>query len=99
METSQVSLAVNDTAIDLDDFVQRFIDHVVGGILATLKGTGEINNVDILIVEDKVTINLNNKMVPINPFVSEITRNVITGMVSSLKGVRETNRINISIRR
>jgi hypothetical protein len=99
METSQVSLAVNDTAIDLDDFVQRFIDHVVGGILATLKGIGEINSVDILIVEDKVTINLNNKMVPINPFVSEITRNVITGMVSSLKGVRETNRINISIRR
>jgi hypothetical protein len=99
MVTSQVSLTVNDTAIDLDDFVQRFIDHVIGGILATLKDTGEINSVDILIVADKVTINLNNKVVPTNPFVSEVTRNVITGMVSSLKGVRETNRINISIKR
>jgi hypothetical protein len=99
METSQVSLTVNDAAIELDDFVQRFIDHVIGGILATLKGTGEINSVDINIVEDEITIDLNNKVVPTNPFVSDITRNVITGMVSSLKGVRETNRINISIRR
>ncbi|HEY78605.1 MAG TPA: hypothetical protein G4O09_05780 [Dehalococcoidia bacterium] len=99
MGTSQVSLTVNDAAIELDDFVQRFIDHVVGSILATLKGTGEINSVDINIVEDKITIDLNNKVVPTNPFVSDITRNVITAMVSSLKGVREPNRINISIRR
>ena len=99
MGTSQVSLTVNDTAIELDDFVQRFIDHVVSGMLATLKGTGEINRADVSIVADKTTIDLNNKVVPINPFVSEIIRNVITGMVSSLKGVGETNRININIRR
>ncbi len=99
MGTSQVSLTVNDTAVELDDFVQRFIDHVVGGMLTTLEGTGEINSVDINIVEDKVTIDLNNKMVPINPFVSEITRNVITGMVSPLKGVKEANRLKINIRR
>jgi hypothetical protein len=99
MGTSQVSLTVNDAAIELDDFVQRFIDHVIGGMLTTLKGTGEISSVDISIVEDKVTIDLNNKVVPINPFVSEIMRNVVTGMVSSLKGVEKANRITINIRR
>jgi hypothetical protein len=99
MGTSQVSLTVNDAAIELDDFVQRFIDNVVGGMLATLKGIGAINSVDINITEDKITIDLNNKEVPLNPFVREITRNVVTGMVSSLKGVEKANRINISIGR
>ncbi len=99
MGTSQVNLTVNDAAIELDYFVQDFIDHVVGGILASLKGTGEVESVDMDIIEDTVTIILNNTMVPVNPFVSEITRKVITGIVSSLKGVDKTNRINITIRR
>jgi hypothetical protein len=99
MGTSQVNLTVNDAAIELDYFVQDFIDNVVGGMLASLKGTGEVESVDMDIIEDKGTIILNSAMVSINPFVSEIIRNVITGIVSALKGVDKTDRINISIRR
>ena len=72
MGTRQVSLSVNEGAIELDYFVQGFIDHVVGGMFADLKSTGEIKSVAISIDRDKVTINLNNAGVLINPFVTKL---------------------------
>ena len=99
MATRQVSLSVNDVPIEIDYFVQEFIDHTIGGILEALEGTGEIKTMALSINGDKVTINLNNALVPINPFVTKIIRSTVAGMVSSLKGVSEINRLNISIRR
>ena len=97
--TRRITLLVDDASIELDYFVQGFIDHTIDGMLSALEGTGEIETLNISIEGDKVTINLNNTMVPINPFVNKIIRNTIFGMVSSLKGVSEINRMNISIRR
>jgi len=97
--TRQVSLLVNDQPVELDYFVQGFIDHTISGMLASLKGTGEIKSVDISIEGDKVTIILNDTLVLTNPFVSKITRNTIVAMISSLKGVGKVNRANVSIKR
>ena len=99
MASRQVDLSVNDAPIELDYFVQGFIDHVMGGIVAALRGTSEVESLDVSILGDRVTINLNNVVIPINPFVSKITRNTIVGMVSSLKGVSNVDRMNLSIRR
>ena len=99
MASRQVSLSVNDAAVELDYFVQGFIDHVMGGMVGALRGTGEIESLDVSIVGDKVTIDLNNAAVPTNPFVNTITRNTIVGMVSSLKEVSNIDRMNLSIRR
>ena len=95
----QVSLSVNDKPIEIDYFVQGFIDHTISGILAALEGTGEIKSLVLTIDGDKVTINLNNALVPINPFVSKIIKSTITGMVSSLKGVTEIKKVGINIKR
>ena len=97
--SKQVSLLVNDVPIELDYFVQGFIDHTISGMLASLKDTRKIKSVDISIKGDKVTIILNDTLVPTNPFVSKITRNTIVAMVSSLKGVGEVNRVNVSLKR
>ncbi len=97
--TRQVTLLVNDVSINLDYFVQGFIDHTVAGMLAGLEGTGEIETLDISIEGGEVGINLNNATVPINLFASKIVRNTIVGMVSALKGVGQVDRINISTRR
>ena len=97
--TREVSLLVNDTPIVIDSFVQDFIYHTVSGMLAALKGTGEIEFLDIAIDGDEVAINLNNEPVPTNPFVSTFIRNTVVGMVSSLKGVSNTQKIDISIGR
>ena len=99
MATRRISLSVNDVPIDIDYFVQGFIDHVMGGILVSLRSSGEIRTLDVSIDGEEVTINLNGAVVPINPFVNSIIRNTIAGMVSSLKGVSEIHSIRISVRR
>ena len=96
----QVTLSVNDAPIELDYFVQGFIDHTMDGILASLSGTGEIGSLDLSIDDaGQVKINLNNALVPANPFVSKIIKNTIVGMVSSLKGVSDIKRLQIIIKR
>ena len=95
----EVRLMVNDAPIGLSYFVQGFIDQTVGGMIASLEGTGEIKVLDISIEGDKVNINLNNALVPTNPFVGKVIRNTILGIVSSLKGVSEVNKISLSIKR
>ena len=97
--TKQVSLSVNDVPIELDYFVQGFIDHPTGGMISALEGTGEIKNLDVSIEGDKVPINLNNTLVPLNSFANKIIRNTIVGMVSPLKGVAAINRMKIRINR
>lgn len=98
--TRQVTLSVNDVPINLDYFVQNYIDHVVGGIVASLKDTGEIDSLNLSIDnEGQVAINLNGADVPISYFPNEIIKSTILGMVSPLKGVSQIDRLEITIGR
>ena len=94
-----VALSVNHMPIQLDYFVQGFIDHAAGGMIAALEGTGDIRTLDISIEGEDVSVTLNGADVPFNAFVNKIIRNTVFGMVSSLKGVGEIDRLNISIDR
>ena len=97
--TREVSLLVSDQPVRLDYFVQGFIDHTIGGMLASLEGVGTIQRVEVSIEGDNVIVNLNSALLPINPFVSKIVRNTVVGMVASLKGVGELDRVKIIIQR
>jgi hypothetical protein len=86
--TREISLTINDIPIELDYFVAGYIDHVTGGIIGSLKGTGEIKSVKLTIGEKgEVRINLNNANLPLNYFVEEIVRSTFQGVVAPLKGV------------
>ena len=98
--TRQISLSVNDVPVELDYFVQEYIDHVVGGIVGSLKDTGEIESLQLSIDnEGQVTVNLNGADVPLKYFPMEIIRSTILGMVSTLKGVDGVDRLEIAIGR
>jgi len=99
MPSRQVSLSVNDAPIALNNFVQGYIDHVVDGILTSLRGTGEIKSIDLSIEGDQVSVVLNKAAVPLNPFVTRIIRNTIMGMVSSLKRVSTIEKMQIIIKK
>lgn len=97
---SQVSLSVNDVPIKLDYFVHEYIEHMVGGILASLRDTSEIERLELSIDnEGQVTIKLNNSAIPLKYFPNEIIKSTILGMVSTLKGVKEVDRLEITIGR
>ncbi len=97
--TRHITLSVNNRPIELDYFVQGFIDHTTGGMVEALEGTGKIKTLHILIEANEVVITLNNAFVPINAFVSDIIKNTIFSMVSSLKGVDKVNQLEIDIKR
>ena len=99
--TRHISLSVNNVPINLDYFVENYIDHVVGGITASLKDTGEINTLELTIDnEGQVTINLNGADVPLSYFPVEIIKSTLEGIVTPLKGVdRVLSPIEIKITR
>ena len=97
--SKEVSLWVNDECIPIDYFVSGFIDHTVGGVVASLRGAGDIRTLELSIGGSQVTINLNNAQVPVNEFASKIIRSTITGMVSTLKGVNNIKSLKIAIKR
>ncbi len=100
MASEQVSLSVNDAPIQLDGFVREFIIKVMAGIVATLKGTGEIQSLVLSIKGEDIEINLNGSLVSVIPFVGKFIRNTVIGMVSPLKGVvQPIDRLEISITR
>jgi hypothetical protein len=99
MTAGQVSLFVNDKPIVLDDFVQGYIGHVVSGVLASLKGTGEMKSVDLAITGDQVSIVLNDTAVSLNSFATRIIRNTLVGMISTLHGVQAIERTQLSIKK
>ena len=98
--TRRIELSVNDVPIDLDYFVSGYIDHVMGGIIASLHDTGEINDLTLNIdTGGQVSISLNGADVPLTYFPVEIIRSTMMGMVAPLKGVSgaSVNRLELSI--
>ena len=95
----KVSLSVNDVPINLDYFVESYLEHVVGGIVGSLHDTGDIDTLELNIDnEGEVRINLNNAEVPLKYFPVEIIRSTILGMVAPLKGVEgEVDRVSLTI--
>ncbi|MCJ7547663.1 MAG: hypothetical protein MUP30_12725 [Deltaproteobacteria bacterium] len=98
MAARQVMLSINDTPIALNDFVQKYIDHVVSAILTSLRGTAEIQGIDLSIAGDRVSVLLNNEAVPLNPFAARIILSTMLGMVSSLKGVSTIEKMQVIIK-
>lgn len=99
--TRRVSLSVNDMSIDIDYFVENYLDHVVGGIISSLKDTGEIQSLDLTIDnEGEVTILLNGADVPLKYFPIEIIKSTVEGIVAPLKGVDgPVNTLKLNIER
>jgi hypothetical protein len=87
--------------IKLDYFVAGYIDHVIGGIVASLKDTSDIKACKLTIDnEGQVKIVLNGADIPLSYFPMEIIKNTITGMVSTLKGVdKGIERLELKISR
>lgn len=99
--TRKVGLTVNSKPITLDYFVAGYLDHVTGGIVASLHDTGEIKQLKLTIDEKgDVRLALNGADVPLNYFTVEIIRSTVQGMVAPLKGVEgAVSRLELNIER
>ena len=99
--TRAITLTVNDTPVNLDYFVSGYLDHVTGGIIASLKNTGNIEMLELSLEETgDIKIMLNGTEVPLSYFPVEIIRSTVLGMVKPLKGVKgPVKKLHLSIHR
>lgn len=89
MGTRQITLKANDIPVEIDYFVWRYVDHIVGGIVPCLHSTGDIQTVDLPSSDENTILILNKDTVQMNSFVQQIVRNTVEGIVSSLKGIEQ----------
>lgn len=86
--TRQVSLTVNDVPIQLDYFVEEYVYHVTGGIVGSLRGTGEIRDLEMTVDSDgRVRISLNGEDVSLKEFPVLLIKSTLDGMMAPLRGV------------
>jgi len=97
--TREISLTVNGQPIQLDYFVQGFIDHTTSGMMEALEGTGQIGRLKLTINGEEVKININDSWIPVNTFASMIIRSTMAGMLSPLKGVSAISKVELNLKK
>ncbi len=97
--TRRVALSVDDVPVEIDYFVQSFIDHTIGGMAGALEGVVEIGSLDVSIKGDKVVVDINGKAIALNPFVNRLVKSTLDGLLLPLKGVCSTDGVKLHIDR
>lgn len=97
--SERTALSVNDVPIKLDEFVEGYLFHMVSGIMASLRDTGDIKELALNIDnEGQVEIRLNGSQVELKYFPIEIIRSTLMGALAPLKGVEgEVDRVELTI--
>ena len=91
-------LAVNKVSIKLNPFAEQFLARTVVGAVSSLKGAGNIRDMELSLEHGDVKLIVNENELPLTPFPKEVVANTITGLVSSLKGVGRIDTLKITVK-
>jgi hypothetical protein len=91
-------LAVNNVSVELNPFVEEFLTRTVVGAVSSLKGAEKIQNLELHLEKEDITLFINGSELPLTPFPKDIITNTITGLVSSLKGVGKIDSLKITVK-
>ncbi len=94
----KTELEVNNISIELNPFVDEFLTRTVVGAVSSLKGTENIQGLQLYLQSNDVRIIVNGNELPLTPFPKEIITNTMIGLVSPLKGVKKVDSLKINIR-
>lgn len=93
----KTELEVNNVPVELNPFVHEFLTRTVVGGVSSLKGSENIQHLELCLERDDVKIVVNGCELPLTPFPKEIITNTIIGLVSPLKGVNKVDSLKINI--
>lgn len=94
----ETKLQVNNVSVELNPFVEEFLARTVAGAVSSLKGTEDIQSLELYLEQGDIKIVVNGNELSLTPFPKDIITNTIMGLVSSLKGVGEIDSLKISIK-
>lgn len=95
----ETRLAVNNSSIELNPFVEEFLTRTVLGAVSSLRGTENVGDLELNLERGGVKLIVNGNEIPLTPFPEEIITSTITGLVSSLKGVGKIDSVKITVKR
>ena len=91
-------LAVNKVSIKLNPFAEQFLARTVAGAVSSLKGPGNIRDLELSLKGGDVNLVVNGDELPLTLFPKEILTNTITGLVSSWMGVGKIDSLKITVK-
>ncbi|MCL0098439.1 hypothetical protein M1O57_01585 [Dehalococcoidia bacterium] len=93
----KAKLWVNKVSVEVNPFVEQFLARTTLGAVASLRGGGSVQSLELHQQKGDVKITVNGNELPLTPFPRDIICNTLIGLVSSLKGVDEVDNLDISI--
>jgi len=97
-ESFETILEVNNVSVELNPFVEEFLARTVIGAASSLKGAGNIENLELCLEQGNVRVIVNGNELPLTPFPNDIIANTLVGLISSLKGVDKVEGFKVSVR-
>lgn len=94
----KAELVVNKASVKLNPFAEQFLARTVVGAVSSLKGVGDIRNMELYLEQADVKLIINGNELSLTPFPKEILTNTITGLVSPLRGVGKIDGLKITVR-
>ena len=95
---TETKLLVNQTPIELTEFPGEFLAKTVVGAVSALKGTGEIQSLELYLEQGNTRVIVNGNELPLTSFPNNVIANTLIGLVSSLKGVDRVGSLKINVR-
>ena len=94
----EAMLWVNNRSIELNAFVEEFLARTALGVVSSLKGAGEVRNLELHLERGKVRVIVNENELPLTSFPNDIIANTLIGLVSSLKEVNRIDNLKVKVK-
>lgn len=93
----KAKLWVNKVSIEMNPFVEEFLARTTLGAVASLRGGGSVQRLELHQEKGDVKITVNGNELSLTPFPGDIICSTLTGLVSSLKDVADVGNLDISV--
>ena len=93
----KAKLWVNKVSIEMNPFVEEFLARTTLGAVASLRGGGSVQSLELHQEKGDVKITVNGNELSLTPFPGDIICSTLTGLVSSLKDVADVGNLDISV--
>jgi hypothetical protein len=84
---AELNLSVNGIPIETLNFVKDFTEHTVLGMMAGLKDTGIVHELELKLQKGSIALVVNRRPIPLNEFANRIVISTLEGLLQPMRGV------------
>lgn len=96
-EHPRAKVLVNESPIELNEFVESYFAFVSIGIVKTLKGVDFVKKVEFHQEKGDVTVKVNGNEISITQFPNDIINSTLMGILAPLKGFDKVEQLDVIV--